>query len=129
VFVGRRDKPHHQRSALKREAFVAELGGILDDIQGALFDRAASFAGERTFVIHEKGDFYDFFTPRNPEKPEIHGGFAVAGWCGSAACEARIKEELTVTIRSLPFDQEDRPPLCIGCGQPAESRAVFAKAY
>jgi prolyl-tRNA synthetase len=129
VFMGRRDKPHRERSALKRQAFVAEIAGILDDIQSTLFDRAAAFRRDHTLEIDEKGDFYDYFTPRNPEKPEIHGGFAIAGWCDSDACEARIKEELTVTIRCLPFDQENRPSRCISCGSPAKSRAVFAKAY
>ncbi|MDO8942225.1 MAG: proline--tRNA ligase, partial [Desulfobacterales bacterium] len=61
-------------------------------------------------------------------KPEIHGGFAISGWCGSAACEARIKEELTVTIRCIPFEPAGRQGACIGCGKPGAC-VVFAKAY
>ena len=128
VFLGRRDKPHTERSALKREAFVAEIAGILDDIQNTLFARAHAFRNEHTEEIDDKGDFYDFFTPRNLDKPEIHGGFAVSGWCGSTACEARIKEELTVTIRCIPFDPMGRQGACISCGKPG-ARVVFAKAY
>jgi prolyl-tRNA synthetase len=128
VFLGRRDKPHTERSALKREVFVAEIAGILDDIQNTLFARAVAFRKDHTVEIDDKGDFYDFFTPRNLEKPEIHGGFAISGWCGSAACEARIKEELTVTIRCIPFDPTGRQGACIGCGKPGPC-VVFAKAY
>jgi prolyl-tRNA synthetase len=129
VFLGRRDTPHHQRVALKREAFVAEIPGILDDIQNNLFARALAFRTENTVTIDDKGEFYDYFTPRNLEKPEIHGGFALSGWCGDAACEAKIKEDLTVTIRCIPFDAPDGAGPCIRCGKPGKHRVVFAKAY
>jgi prolyl-tRNA synthetase len=129
VFLGRRDKPHHERVSLKREAFTAEAAAILDDIQDTLFARAAAFRAEHTTPIGDKGEFYDYFTPRNLEKPEIHGGFALSGWCGEAACEARIKEELTVTIRCIPFEPEGPPGRCISCGKPGQHQAVFAKAY
>jgi prolyl-tRNA synthetase len=129
VFLGRRDKPHNQRVSLKREVFVAEIPQILDDIQNSLFSRALSFRTENTATIDDQGEFYDFFTPRNPEKPEIHGGFVLSGWCGDAACEAKIKDDLTVTIRCLPLEPPDGAVRCIRCGKPAQQRAVFAKAY
>ena len=129
VFLGRRDKPHTERVSLKREAFVAEITGILDDIQNCLFSRANAFRLENTVTIDDKGEFYDYFTPRNLEKPEIHGGFVDSGWCGDAACEAKIKEDLTVTIRCIPFEEEGGAGKCISCGRPGQHRAVFAKAY
>jgi prolyl-tRNA synthetase len=129
VFLGRRDKPHHERASLKREAFIAEISGILDDIQNNLFARALSYRTENTVTIEDKGDFYDYFTPRNLEKPEIHGGFALSDWCGDPDCEARIKEDLTVTIRCLPLDAKEPAGRCISCGKPGQHRAVFAKAY
>ncbi len=129
VFLGRRDKPHRERASLKREAFIAEISGILDDIQNNLFARALSYRTENTVTIEDKGDFYDYFTPRNLEKPEIHGGFALSDWCGDPDCEARIKEDLTVTIRCLPLDAKEPAGRCISCGKPGQHRAVFAKAY
>jgi prolyl-tRNA synthetase len=129
VFLGRRDKPHNERVSLKREAFVAEITGILDDIQNTLFSRAAAFRAEHTLEIADKGEFYDFFTPRNLEKPEIHGGFVLSGWCGDGACEARIKEDLMVTIRCIPFEQGHAASPCVSCGKPGRYRVVFAKAY
>ena len=74
-------------------------------------------------------DFYDWFTPQNAEKPEIHGGFALSHWCGNADCEARIKADLNVTIRCIPLEGEKEAGACICCGRPSETRAVFAKAY
>jgi len=129
VFLGRRDTPHNQRVSLTREAFVAEIPGILDDIQNNLFARALAFRTENTVTIDDRGEFYDYFTPRNLEKPEIHGGFALSGWCGDAACEAKIKEDLTVTIRCVPFEQQGAAGRCISCGKPGQHRVVFAKAY
>ena len=90
---------------------------------------ALAFRKENTVAIEDGTDFYDFFTPQNLEKPEIHGGFAVCPWCGEAACEQKIKEDLAVTIRCIPFEQDSGPGPCVGCGKPGIHRVVFAKAY
>lgn len=130
VYVGRRDKAHKDKVSLKREVFVGEIRSILDDIQHNLFARALSFRQANTVSINANKEFYEFFTPANSEKPEIHGGFAVSGWCGAEACEAKIKEDLSVTIRCISFDSdtaESRP--CICCGRPDGRQVVFAKAY
>jgi len=129
VFLGRRDKPHHERVSLKREAFVAEIPGSWTIFRTPCLRARLAYRTEHTVVIDDKGEFYDYFTPRNLEKPEIHGGFAFPDGAADAACEARIKEELTVTIRCLPFDAERPAERCISCGKPGQHRAVFAKAY
>ena len=63
---------------------------------------------------------------------EAGGGFVYAGWCGSAECEAAIKEDTKATIRVLP-DEEFRsataPSLCLKCGGKAKLEALWAKAY
>ena len=130
VFVGRRDKPHREKISLKREKFIAEIQNILDDIQDNLFAQALSFRQDHTSRIDNREDFYAYFTPPNPDKPEIHGGFALSGWCGDAACEASIKEDLSVTIRCIPFESntaENRP--CICCGRSDGRPVIYAKAY
>ena len=104
-------------------------GDLLDEIQDNYFDRAKAYQLAHTRSIDEQADFYAFFTPKNSEKPENHGGFAHSHWCGDAACEAKIKGDLTVTIRCLPFDAEQEDGACICCGQPSSRRVVFAKAY
>ncbi len=129
VFVARRDKPHREKTSMKREDFLGRLTTILDEIQANLFDRALTFRKEHTKTVDEQKDFYDWFTPQNTEKPEIHGGFALSHWCGDSACEAKIKEDLNVTIRCIPLDAEKETGRCICCGKPSEKRVVFAKAY
>lgn len=60
------------------------------------------------------------------------GAFVYAGWCGSPACEATIKDETKATIRVLPdpeFRSPEPPRTCLRCGKPAVSEALWAKAY
>jgi len=129
VFFGRRDKAHRDKTAMPRDRFVAGITTILDEIQQSLYDRAAAYRKANTIGIDDKNEFYDYFTPCNQEKPEIHGGFALSNWCGSSECETKIKEDLSVTIRSLPLNTDKQKGRCICCGKPGIERAVFAKAY
>jgi prolyl-tRNA synthetase len=132
LFVGRRDRSPRDRESIPRERFIAGVGDILDDIQQQLFDRALAFRKAHTRVIDDREAFYGFFTPERDDAPEIHGGFALSGWCGSDACENRIKEDLKVTIRCIPVappEGGDGQSRCICCGASAASRVVYAKAY
>jgi len=129
VFVGRRDKGHREKVSMPRDRFVESFTDILDEIQDNLFARALAFREAHTQRIKDKKEFYDYFTPKNLEKPEIHGGFAVSPWCGGTACEAAIKEDLKVTIRCIPFGSEPTGDKCICCGKPESRQVIFAKAY
>jgi prolyl-tRNA synthetase len=62
-------------------------------------------------------------------KQAVETGFARAFWCGSAECEAKIKEETKATMRCIPLDQEGGSGACAYCGKPAKERAIFARAY
>ncbi|MDD2604848.1 MAG: proline--tRNA ligase [Desulfobacterales bacterium] len=132
VFFARRDRDHRDKTAMGRAEFIATVGDILDDIQNRLHHRALAFQKAHTREIDGKEDFYAYFTPQDMERPEIHGGFALAHWCGDPGCEEKIKADLGVTIRCLPFD-ESRFPLapghCIVCGRQSPRRVIFAKSY
>ncbi len=130
AFVGRRDKARNERFNLHRDELVSSAASILDDMQAALFSRAKTFREQHTREIDDWAEFVAFFTPQNPERPEIHGGFALSHWCGSRECEERINDELSVTLRCIPFDSETpQPGKCLLCGGESKQRAVFAKAY
>jgi prolyl-tRNA synthetase len=132
VFVGRRDKSPRDRESIPRERFIDMVGGILDDIQKQLFQRAADYREANTRVVDDRDAFYDYFSAKNDARPEIHGGFALAGWCGDDACENRIKDDLKVTIRCIPFAPAagvSDAGTCICCGAPSERRVIYAKAY
>ncbi len=129
VFMGRRDKSHREKTAVKRDVFLNTITSILDDIQDNLFQRAKAYLEAYTHDLDSRSEFYSFFTPQNPEKPEIHGGFAKSHWCGSPECEATIKEDLSVTIRCIPFEHVDDTGQCICCNASSRQRVIFAKAY
>jgi prolyl-tRNA synthetase len=129
VFVGRRDKGPKEKQSYPKDEFPCQVPALLQSIQEGIFERALAFRNENTRVIDSKEEFYAYFTPKNEEKPEIHGGFALAHWNGSAEVEAKIKEELKVTIRCIPFEEAPRAGACIFTGEPSPQRVVFAKSY
>ena len=130
VYVGRRDKTRKERYSAKREEFVASVGAVLEDMQKNLFNRALAYRTDNTREIDDEASFKAFFTPKNAEQPEIHGGFALSHWCGGAECETKLNDTLSVTIRCIPTDyQKSGPGRCIVCGKDSPGRVLFAKAY
>jgi prolyl-tRNA synthetase len=132
VAVSRRDQPVKAKEFLTNGEFVGRVAEILESIQDNLLRRATEFRDANTRAIDSKDAFYDFFTPKDSAKPEIHGGFALTHWDGSRAVEERIKNDLKVTIRCIPFDDPANPPeagTCPFTGNPSPRRVVWAKAY
>ncbi len=129
VFLARRDMDRKQSRSVTKDRFFEEVTDILDDIQKKLFERALTFREENTHYIDAADAFDAFFTPKNSEKQEIHGGFVRAHWCGGRDCEEAIKNRLNVTIRCIPFDGEEEAGTCIECAKASRKRVVFAKAY
>jgi len=132
VAVSRRDQPVKTKEFLATEEFVGQAAGMLDSIQKNLLQRATEFRDANTLAIDSKDEFYAFFTPKDSAKPEIHGGFALAHWNGSREVEERIKNDLKVTIRCIPFDDLANPPepgTCPFTGNPSPRRVYWAKAY
>ena len=129
VVVSRRDLPVKSKESMPIEEFADRAPEILASIQDSLYARATKFRDANTLVINSKKDFYDFFTPKNSARPEIHGGFALAHWNGSRQIEEQIKNDLKVTIRVVPLDESEEPGQCIFTGEPSTRRVVWAKSY
>jgi prolyl-tRNA synthetase len=129
VALARRDKSPKEKAFLPAAEVPGKVPAILDEIQAALLARATAFRDSEMRVIESKEEFYAFFTPKNADKPEIHGGFALAHWNGSPAVEEQIKTDLKVTIRCLPFEDSPKTGICIFTGEPSRQRVVWAKSY
>jgi len=129
VEVSRRDKPMKTKESMSMHNFASLAPEILTSIHKSLYERAKRFRDENTRVINSKKEFYDFFTPKNSVKPEIHGGFALAHWNGSREVEEQIKNDLKVTIRVILLDNMAEAGRCIFTGEPSARRVVWAKAY
>jgi prolyl-tRNA synthetase len=126
VFLARRDTGE-KRSA-DRSELVGTVGSLLEEMQTGLYDRALALREANTRKIDTLDEFKEYFTPKNAEKPEIHGGFALCHWSEDPAVDAVLKN-LKVTIRCIPLDVEEEPGTCIFTGKPSTCRAVFGKAY
>ncbi|PYL59325.1 MAG: proline--tRNA ligase [Verrucomicrobia bacterium] len=129
VTVSRRDQPIKSKESMSIQEFAAQAQEMLMSIQKNLYDRARKFQEENMRVIESKKEFYDFFTPKNPAKPEIHGGFALAHWNGSREIEEQIKNDLKVTIRAILLDDSSEPGQCVFTGEPSGRRVIWAKSY
>lgn len=128
VFVGRRDRPAKEKTSIPRAEFVARVPDLLNEIQQSLFERAKALRASHTRRIDSAADFEAFFTPKNADNPEIHGGFALAWVADEPAAAARLAE-LKVTPRCIPLEGDAEPGRCLFTGQPVERQVVFAKAY
>jgi len=120
VVLARRDKPGREgKATVPMDGLASAVAETLDAIQAALYERAVAFQRERTA------------RPLTYEElcAAVAEGFALAWWCGSRDCEAKLKEDTTATVRCVPFDQAEAGGACAICSSPAEKQAVFARAY
>ena len=113
-----------KKESLPTAGLAARLHEIMRQMQSDLLEtararrEAASIRGatKEQFLAHLQGP----------------GGLVYAGFCGTASCEAEIKEQTKATIRVLP-DEEFRSPVaptsCMWCGGKSVAEAVWARAY
>ena len=128
VFVLRRDTM--EKVSMDKDEFVNGIVDQLKTIQNDMLERALKNRAENSREIDDYETFKKFFTPENAKQPEIHGGFAHSHWCGCGECEDVINDDLSVTIRCIPFDYEKSGEgVCVHCGEPSKGRVVFAKSY
>jgi prolyl-tRNA synthetase len=121
--VVRRDTGQKQTVSLDTLGEDAE--NLLETIQDSMLDAARD--RREAHSIREPISYDDFKRIMDGE-----GAFVYAGWCGSTACEAEIKEETKATIRVLPdeeFQSAQAPTKCLKCGGAVTAEALWAKAY
>jgi prolyl-tRNA synthetase len=120
VVLARRDRPGKEGKAfVAQQGIAASVVQLLEEIQKALYERALEFRKSNTADTSNYGDF----------KKAVEKGFALSWWCGGGDCEAKIKEETKATMRCIPLEQTAGSGKCVYCGQPANEKAVFGRAY
>ena len=118
VEVARRDTL--EKEVLQTADIADKVEHLLEAIQGNLFQKALAMREQGTRAV----DSYDEF------KTVIeNGGFILAHWDGTAATEAKVKEETKATIRCIPLQGDRTPGRCMVTGQPSAQRVIFARAY
>lgn len=98
-----------------------KAGEILDQMQVEMLERARTHRDAHTYEAGNMDEFRRLFTEKS--------GFVKAMWCGEQDCEDKIKEELAVTSRCMPFEQENISDVCVCCGKPAKKMVYWGRAY
>ena len=109
----------------KTEVGLDEIGTfvpkILKTIHDDMYERALKHRDSHTYEAHDHEEFKRIFNEKS--------GFVKGMWCGDQACEDTIKEELSVTSRCMPFEQESISDRCVCCGKPAKKLVYWGRAY
>ncbi len=114
-----------RKESLPESVLAETLPEKLQVFQQALLD--AAIARREANSYRDVADY-----ARLREIVEGAGGFVYAGWCGSVACEEKVKDDTKATIRCLPFEEfrsPEAPRRCLVCGGDAVAEVVWARAY
>jgi prolyl-tRNA synthetase len=128
VAVRRRDDEELAMESVQRAEVGAKIGAILDQVQTTYFELAAERLASRTARgIESLDEFRQWFAGDGEDAAAR--GFVRAPW-SEAPESAALLEELRVSVRCIPFDQQLAPgSACVLTGKPAVVEAVFGKAY
>jgi prolyl-tRNA synthetase len=120
VMTARRDIPGKDgKVSIGMDQLELEAANLLSSIQENLLNKATQFRNENTFEPETYEELKD----------AVNKGWALSYWCGRADCEAKVKEDTKATTRCIPFNQESHTGKCVVCGEPAEERVIFSRAY
>ncbi len=97
------------------------IGEMLQDIHNNMLLKAFENQKDRTFVVKNMEELKNIYDNKQ--------GFAKAMWCGNRECEDKMKEEIGVTIRCMPLEQEQIGDECVCCGKYAEKMVYIGKQY
>jgi prolyl-tRNA synthetase len=110
-----------QKESVPLSGLAARVGEVLPEIQRGLLERARAFLAENTRRVSDYEEFKRVMAETR--------GFLVAPWCGTAECEAAIKQETRATVRVIPLDAPAAGGPCVRCGKPGAAEVYFAQAY
>jgi prolyl-tRNA synthetase len=110
-----------EKRIIKQENLIQEVQQMLGEIQTEMFEKAKQFRDENFTSVDSLDEMAQFLEKKR--------GFILAGWCGSAACEAQVKEETGATSRNIPFSPAERKSSCLVCGDVALHTVVFGRSY
>lgn len=110
-----------EKTEVPLDELEVKAGEILDKMQVEMLERARAHREKHTYVAKDMEEFRRLFDEQS--------GFVKAMWCGDQECEEKIKEELAVTSRCIPFEQEQIADVCVCCGKPAKKMVYWGRAY
>ncbi|CJV83909.1 prolyl-tRNA synthetase [Streptococcus pneumoniae] len=119
VVLVRRDTK--EKEFISMDQLEERIPSLLEEIHNSLFNKAKVFRDENTYSVTN----FEEMKKVADEKQ----GFIKAMWCGELACEEKLKEEVGVSSRCMPFEQEQLADECICCGKEAKQMVYWGKSY
>ncbi len=110
-----------EKTFVPLENLEAEIGRLLTAIRDNLYEKALANREAHTYTAHSMEEM--------KKVADEHTGFYKTMWCGDLECELRMKDEIGVTSRCMPLQQEDLGKTCVCCGKPAKHSIIWGKAY
>ena len=98
-------------------AIPAQLEALRKD----LYERALANREKRTWAATTMDEV--------KELAKANTGYIKTMWCGDLACEMKMKEEVGLSSRCMPFEQEHLSDVCPCCGKPAKTMVYWGIAY
>ena len=117
--VVRRD--NGEKIFVSLDELEAKIPELLEAVRDGLYQKAIDRRASMTFTARDYAELKDIAD----NKP----GFIKAMWCGDRECEDKLKDELGITSRCIPFEQEHLSDTCVCCGKPAKHMLYWGKAY
>jgi len=131
IEIGPRDIENNQAMVVRRDTlekevvtldgFADKINEILESMQGDMLKKALKHREENTHTITNYEDY--------KSSNEAKKGFTKAMWCGCRECEDNLKQETGVSIRCIPFEQENLSDRCHFCDKEAKHMVYIARAY
>ena len=109
-----------EKITISFDTVVSEVNKLLEIIQKDMFNKAKM---RRDSMIYEANTYEELLNIAKTKQ-----GFVKINWCGSEACENKIKEDTTMKSRCLIEDEEITGP-CTVCGKKATTRLYVGKQY
>ena len=117
--VVRRD--NGEKIFVSLDELETKIPELLEAVRDGLYQKAVDRRAAMTFTARDYAELKDIAD----NKP----GFIKAMWCGDRECEDKLKDELGITSRCIPFEQEHLGDTCVCCGKPAKHMLYWGKAY
>ncbi len=117
--VVRRD--NGEKIFVSLDELETKIPELLEAVRDGLYQKAIDRRAAMTFTARDYAELKDIAD----NKP----GFIKAMWCGDRECEDKLKDEIGITSRCIPFEQEHLSDTCVCCGKPAKHMLYWGKAY
>ena len=110
-----------EKQSIKLDELEEKVDMLLEEIQNNMLEMAKENREKKTNIATNMEEYLELFKKED--------GFVKIMWCGDRACEDKLKEQASATIRCIPFKEEHISDTCAICGKKAKHMVYTGKQY